>query len=105
MPNLFHGPSLGLIGRATLDNGLIHHVGDLSQSCVSVRTLGKSRIKTRFILQWYGQFIIHSTAPFIPWRNLYNSKISPTAHLFLPIITDHTRLSLSRLIFLAHLIV
>ena len=49
MPDLFHRLSFGCIGRATLADGLIHHIGDLAQPRISVRTLGKSRIKTRLV--------------------------------------------------------
>jgi len=90
MPNLFYGLSFGLIGRATLGDGLIHHIGDLPQPRIGVRTLGKARIKTRF--GWFGdgQFIIHLTALFIQWLNLYNAKISSTPVFFLPITHKHT---------------
>lgn len=91
MPNLFYRLSFGLIGRATLGEGLIHHIGDLPQPRIGVRTLGKSRIKTRFVWFGDGQFIIHLTALFIQWLNLYNSKISSTPVLFLPITRKHTQ--------------
>lgn len=91
MPNLFYRLSFGLIGRATLGDGLIHHIGDLPQPRIGVRTLGKARIKTRFVWFGDGQFIIHLTALFIQWLNLYNSKISSTPVFFLPITRKHTR--------------
>lgn len=97
MPNLFYRLSFGLIGRATLGEGLIHHIGDLPQPRIGVRTLGKSRIKTRFVWFGDGQFIIHLTALFIQWLNLYNSKISSTPVLFLPITRKHTLRTLTGL--------
>ena len=76
MPNLFHRLSFGLIGGATFGDGLVHHIGDLSQPRVGVRTLGKSCIETRFIWFRNRQFIVHVTALFIHWLDLYNPKIA-----------------------------
>ena len=60
MPNLFHRLNFGFIGGATFVDGLIHHIGDLSESRVSMRTLGKSRIETLLVLFWDGKFFVHS---------------------------------------------
>jgi hypothetical protein len=90
MAKLFHRLSFGLVGRATFGLGLIHHIGNLSQPRVGVRSLGKSRIETGFILFGDGQFIVHLTALFIHWPNLYNSKTFLAADFFLPITRNHT---------------
>jgi len=52
LPNLFHGPRLRFIGRATFGAGVIHQVGDLLQPRISVRPRSKSGVKRRSVLNF-----------------------------------------------------